>query len=403
MKNHLSRQVLDLRRLSERNAASGSSMRFMDQKTTPDIIWSTAYLLRQTKIATDWFAVQDLWDTPDFAAHYESAYGKPDVDLVAARHEYDKVIVQPLKTLAFAGVLEERMSGRRLEFRLLQPEILAELTESETTAFRFLRDYLTEVLTQSGEYGAFERYRDSQHLEADYQRLKRVFTDFLLRETRINGVTEVRRIFPKVLNPLAANWRIPGSHRGHVARFRQTQPDLSYNQQNARDLRRKAKHQPRSTVTYVPARESVSALEKANVAAVRQRGRRSSEVFDALASGSATHVHHIVPRSMAQDLRATRENLILLTASQHNTRAHPENVTGEIDLAYQVECLLAKADTIARTLAAGDDFYSVHEFARVVARVVSPTENMSHSAEFDVTSVDLDRLRNAIAEHRESL
>lgn len=368
-------------------------MRFMDQKTTPDIIWSTAYLLRQTKIASDWFTVQNLWETSTFAEHYESAYGKPDVGHAAARHEYDKVIVQPLKTLAFAGLLEERKSARKLEFVAREPELLAELTESETAAFRFLRDYLLELLAQSDELQSFERYRDSGHTESDYQRLKQRFTEFVLRETRINGRTEVRRIFPKVLNPLAAHWRIPGSYRGHVAKYRQTQPDLSYNQQNARDLGRKAKHQPRATVSYAVETSSVSALERSHAAAVRERGRRSSEVHDALAAGAATHVHHIVPRSMAPELRATRENLILLTASQHNTRAHPDNVTRAIDRAYQIECLLAKADTIEQALAEHDNFYSVDAFAEVVSHVVG-RELSAHT---------IDELRHAIIDHRERL
>ncbi len=61
------------------------------------------------------------------------------------------------------------------------------------------------------------------------------------------------------------------------------------------------------------------------------------------------------------------ENLILLTATQHNTKAHPNNKTQQINKDYQLVCLLAKADTIERSLRlVGDKYYRKESFVYVI-------------------------------------
>ena len=68
-----------------------------------------------------------------------------------------------------------------------------------------------------------------------------------------------------------------------------------------------------------------------------------SEVKDSWGNGEATQVHHIFPKAQFPQIAHYVENLILLTATQHNTKAHPNNKTQQINKDYQLVCLLAKS------------------------------------------------------------
>jgi hypothetical protein len=80
--------------------------------------------------------------------------------------------------------------------------------------------------------------------------------------------------------------------------------------------------------------------------AVRTRHFPISEVQDDWSNGEATQVHHIFPKSTHPQLAAVRENLILLTATQHYSKAHPGNKTSRVNKKYQIACLLAKIESI---------------------------------------------------------
>jgi hypothetical protein len=60
------------------------------------------------------------------------------------------------------------------------------------------------------------------------------------------------------------------------------------------------------------------------------------------------------------------ENLIKITATQHYTKAHPNNKTTQINKDYQLTCLLAKADTIEKSLQRfGEKYYRKESFIYV--------------------------------------
>ena len=66
-------------------------------------------------------------------------------------------------------------------------------------------------------------------------------------------------------------------------------------------------------------------------------------------------------------LSATVENLIKLTATQHNTKAHPKNKTQHVCPDYQRVCLLSKADTIKASIQKnGESFYRKVSFINVI-------------------------------------
>ena len=92
-----------------------------------------------------------------------------------------------------------------------------------------------------------------------------------------------------------------------------------------------------------------------------------SEVHDQWNTGAATQVHHIFPKSQFPEIAHYVENLILLTASQHYTKAHPNNNTQVVDRDYQLVLLLAKADTIKKSLKlVGDKYYRKESFVFVI-------------------------------------
>ena len=95
--------------------------------------------------------------------------------------------------------------------------------------------------------------------------------------------------------------------------------------------------------------------------------QKESEVKDSWGNGEATQVHHIFPKSQFPQIAHYVENLILLTATQHYTKAHPNNRTQEVNRDYQLVCLLAKADTIEKSLrTVGERYYRKESFIYVV-------------------------------------
>jgi len=87
-----------------------------------------------------------------------------------------------------------------------------------------------------------------------------------------------------------------------------------------------------------------------------------SEVKDQWANGDATQVHHIFPKSKFPQLAHYLENLIKLTATQHYTKAHPNNKTDAINPDYQLVCLLAKSDSIEKSLQKNELYYRKESF-----------------------------------------
>jgi hypothetical protein len=100
--------------------------------------------------------------------------------------------------------------------------------------------------------------------------------------------------------------------------------------------------------------------------AVRNYHHPNSEVRDSYAQGEATQVHHIFSQSSHPELRSTPENLILLTAQQHNAKAHPSNKTRTTDPDYQIVCLLSKLASVKQSTINDDGRYTKEGFVSLV-------------------------------------
>jgi len=87
-----------------------------------------------------------------------------------------------------------------------------------------------------------------------------------------------------------------------------------------------------------------------------------SEVRDQWSIGEATQIHHIFPKQKFPQIAHYLENLIKLNATQHYTKAHPSNKTNSINIDYQLVCLLAKSDSIERSLQINQPYYRKESF-----------------------------------------
>lgn len=370
--NHFREVDLDIRGTRAVRERTGITPRFMDQKCTPDVLASSAnwILSFSEEIQDKGFTTTDVWDSPAFANDVRIEFSKPEVNEESAQHEFDKVIAQPLKTLAFAGLLSAKLVGRSIEFRVVHRKFLEFISHGPRNARIFLCTYLECVLEQSGIYHRFQAFFESEHSQDDYLALRDSFIKYILSQTYIRNETEIRRIFPKVLNPLAHQLGLPGSISGRVSKEPIMYSSLLYNQVNFRDKGRKQKRLTRrqASILHKNIESATNESMQKMMNAVRKRHEPQSEVNDNWANGYATQVHHIFPKSRFASLASVRENLILLTPTQHNTLAHSRNITSSVNFDYQIECLLAKTLTIEQTLYSDpdDDFYSLERMIDVI-------------------------------------
>lgn len=367
LKQHFDQIDLDIRK-----KAPGYS-RFMDQKVTPDVLsFVTDCIVNflDGRVSTMVFTTKDIWDFQYFQKNIVAIFSKPSPTNKSANAEYDKFIAQPLKTLAFAKILKEAKVGRRNTYQVAQPEILEYIAQSERNAWLFLSLYVEKVLTDSGFIKKLYRYKEKalsgKVNQEDFELLKTEFESFMRGYTNINTDVEIRRIFPKILNPYATYAMINGSEDGRMTENRFAYSDLMYNRGNFRDLG-KDKTLTRSEAEEVAVdKPEFSAYKVQKAKGIIRRNHSVSEVRDSLAIGEATQIHHIFPEHKFPRISAYVENLILLTPQQHNTKAHPSNHTQSINKDYQRECLLSKIDSVETSIKHGKDVYSKESLIHVL-------------------------------------
>lgn len=336
----------------------------MDQKVTPDVLAFIADCilnLPSDKIAN--FSKNDIWRSSYFSKNVVMMFNKPQANNATAIHEYDKFTAQPLKTLAFAGVLSENQDGRENRYSINDEELLEYISLSDKNAFNFLRIYLHEVMKSSGFLRRIEdyvaNYKRGTFSKTNYDDLKSAFESFMLGSTKIQQTTEIRRIFPKVINIFAVANGVPGSRKGTVTEGPYLYSDLMYNEVNFRDLKKLKNVSRQESGVVIQKQEDYSNYEmRKAMDAVKKHHYPNSEVRDNLAQGEATQVHHIFSQSKHPELRSTPENLILLTPQQHNSKAHPSNRTSSTDPDYQIVCLLSKVESVKTSVMNNDGRYS---------------------------------------------
>lgn len=346
--------------------------RFMDQKCTPDVVCIIADCiinLRESEPNNE-FIVQDIWDSQYFIKNVKAIFNKPSATNPTTKSEYDKFIQQPLRLLAYAGVLDIEKRGTKNFYKVANLSVLEYISLKDRNAYNFLYQYFIKVLSDSGLLKFFEAYKvkfeNGNLTQVDFEDLQSRFIKFIIGNTAINGEVEIRRIFPKLLNVFACENNLPGSVKGRMSENQFYYTDLMYNRKNWRDMS-KDKTISRQEAINVSEQNIIegTAFNAYLVQKAMNQIRKmytESEVKDQWANGDATQIHHIFPKSKFPQLAHYLENLIKLTATQHYTKAHPNNKTDAINLDYQLVCLLAKSDSIEKSLQKNELYYRKESF-----------------------------------------
>ena len=258
-------------------------------------------------------------------------------------------------------------------YRIANYDILDYIATKERNAYNFLYQYIVKVLSDSGILKIFEKFKEECKkgiaTQQEYKEMKDRYVRFIIGNTAINGAVEVSRIFTKIINVYAAENDIQGTERGHLSKDIITFSDLMYNRKNWRDID-KAKgitRQEATTAEEISQQEKYDAYQVAKAMNLLRKIQVDSEVKDQYANGEATQVHHIFPKSQFPSIAHYLENLIKLTATQHYTKAHPNNRTQITNKDYQLVCLLSKSQTIENSLkTVGDKYYRKESFIYVI-------------------------------------
>jgi len=328
--------------------------RFLDQKVTPDVLSIVAdcVLNHVSNNSIMEFTSTDIWRDDYSNENVIDIFGKSDVYNPKARNEYDKFFQQPLKALSYAGILKEVRIGRQIYFSIQNQDILQYIAIKERHALEFLNLYLEKVLRDSGIWNLFENFFN-YNTKDNFDFLKAQYENFIIQHTPINGNLEVRRIFTKIINPLAFKRKKHGTKGGRFSNDIITRDELMYNRRNWRDINKKrgeTREEYELRVYTEKSKEEAYIKYSLNKAKNIIKGihQLTSEVRDEFSNGEATQIHHIFMKSQYPEISSYLENLILLTATQHFTQAHPNNNTSIINRDYQLLCLLAKSESIQK-------------------------------------------------------
>ncbi len=377
--------------------------RFMDQKVTPDVLCIMAdCVLNYTADRDIEFTKDDIWNDSYFNTNVKAIFNKPDAKNDTTRQEYDKFTSQPLRTLAYSGILTMRKEGNKNLYRISNKPILDFIAMKERNAYLFLYHYLIKVLSDSNELRYFEEFKskcvNGSVDNAAFQDLKTRFQRFIIGNTAINGTTEVNRIFPKILNVYACQNNIQGTVKGRLSANQFYYTDLMYNRPNWRDVGKNKNVSRNEAVeeheTLMMAQnEAYSDYQVQKAMNMIRKMYTESEIKDQWANGEATQIHHIFPKSEFPQLAHYLENLIKLTPTQHYTKAHPSNKTDAINKDYQLVCLLAKSDSIENSLRKGEFIYRKESFVYVINTGLS--ETLEIDLDFRDIKRELSRIYNA--------
>lgn len=338
-----------------------NNARWIDQKCAIDVLNIIAECV--IKFVTEkedkniHFTTKDIWKFPYSAEVIGMYFNKADVLNSKAKNEYDKFFSQPLELLAYSNILDKSKKDNKNIYRINNWDILRYISANEKFTYNFLVKYIRKVLADSELMNSFDLFFKYQTQE-QYNKTKDNFVDFIINNTQINNTKEVRRIFIKVMNPLACYNKSLGTQKGHISKEIINFSDLKYNQKNFRDIyANKPKNITRkqwekteefksiSNIIEHKTAKSIKFLKEFN----KKYRKGCTEVCDKH-KGKGLHSHHIFPKSKFPELSYYYENIIILTPTQHLTYAHPNNNTKKINRNYQKFMLEEKSKRIKENI-----------------------------------------------------
>jgi hypothetical protein len=349
--------------------------RWIDQKCTPDVLWSVSdFVLNYVDEVKANFNAREIWDSEYARLTIADTFSKPGTDDRSAESEYDKVFSQPLCLLCYAEVIEDISETSRHRYVVKERDVLEYIARNDSNAMYFLETYIEKVLQDSGLFSYFEEFFACQD-KAHFKLLKDAFVDFYHDHTEVNGQYEPKRIFTKVINPLARKYNKKGTKGGNMSPKAITRSEMMYNRDNFRDVY-KDKPKDVSRKDWLAAHPEVDrrdgyfeqqmnrAKKTLKDFTVKYRDGKSEltlfvDGYDDMID--ATQMHHIFPKNEFPAIMHCIENLIALTPNQHYGYAHPRNNTQVIDLDAQKFLLVAKTGSIKKNLLEEDE--KIYEFA----------------------------------------
>lgn len=159
------------------------------------------------------FQSPSIWHQEYSMEYVQALFGKPNPTLDTTLDEYNKFFRQPMKMLAAAGVLSEKRDGAGILFSVENMDVLRHIALRERNSYEFLCVYIEKTLKDSGLWDSFASFFDEQTKDR-FDDCKRSFETFCISYTPIGTVVEARRIFSKVLNPLACKYKKRGTILG---------------------------------------------------------------------------------------------------------------------------------------------------------------------------------------------
>lgn len=367
--------------------------RFVDQKCTPDIVCFMADCVLNMIATKPTFVINDIWETQYFIQNSRVVFNKPWANDKNAKNEYNKVLSQPLKLLAYSQILKVEKIKGSLTFSVNNEELLDYISRKDRNAYNFLYCYFTKVLSDSGFLKNLEEYNieHSKGLNNARENLYNKYFRFISGNTPTRSRLDIRRMFHKILNIYAVEHNLPGSK----GKFTMTFSETMYNKKNWRDVNKEKSITRQETLSSqdLEKQEILNAYYVQKAIALIRKTHKESEVKDQWGIGEATQVHHIFSRADFPELAHYVENLILLTATQHYTKAHPSNKTQQINKDYQLTCLLAKSDSIEISLKKGEFVYRKESFIYVINTGL--TEELDFNLDFTTIKTELMRIYNA--------
>jgi len=361
--------------------------RWIDQKCTPDVVCIVADCITNfiNNDVNKTFTSRDIWFSTYAKENIQAIFKKVEVVDTSVQNEYDKFFQQPMKLMAYSGILSEQKRGRENIYKVENLELLNYIANRERNALTFLVFYIKQVLKDSGIWDVFKNFLDNTSKE-NFNELKTSFSTFTIQNTSIGnktsyngkneeaGVVECNRIFSKVINPLAFSYNKQGTLKGHLSPNKITYDVLMYNRDNFRDIySEKPKEMSRKDYLAINKITINTAYYQYQSSKAKAQLRKYNDIFRSGLSeildtdDRATHMHHIFLASEYPEISGYLENLIALTPTQHLNYAHPNGHTAEINKDYQYKCLMAKIDSIKENFKIQDNIiYNFNDFLFVL-------------------------------------
>lgn len=109
MKFLTDKDILEFINTHDYDVRKSGNARWIDQKCTADVICiiSDCILNYYQENGDVEFTSRDIWYSEYSVANIQNIFKKVDVESDSAENEYDKFFQQPMKLLAYAGILSE--------------------------------------------------------------------------------------------------------------------------------------------------------------------------------------------------------------------------------------------------------------------------------------------------------